>query len=276
MSAGGATTRKARRPPLPGDGLDVTKMPAYWLLARLGKRILRPGGRKLSAAMLGQLAIGPTSRVVELAPGVGGTTRAIITRRPESYVGVERDATAAGVVQNLLAGTSYEARTAHAEQTGLADAEATTVVGEAFLTMQPDAAKRAIIDEAFRLLEPGGRYGIHELALQPDSLSDERQEQIRADLGSRLHFGARPLTVADWRSLLEQAGFVVDWHQTAPMALLKPARLISDEGLARAVVIAVRSVRSRAIRARMRQIRNGFRLLGDDMCAVSFAAHKPS
>jgi len=29
---------------LPGSDLDVAKMPGHWLLARLGKRVLRPGG----------------------------------------------------------------------------------------------------------------------------------------------------------------------------------------------------------------------------------------
>ena len=32
---------------LPGSELDVAKMPGHWLLARLGKRVLRPGGRLL-------------------------------------------------------------------------------------------------------------------------------------------------------------------------------------------------------------------------------------
>ena len=30
-----------------GEKLDTTKMPGHWLLARLGKRVLRPGGREL-------------------------------------------------------------------------------------------------------------------------------------------------------------------------------------------------------------------------------------
>lgn len=37
---------------LPGSELDVAKMPGHWLLARLGKRVLRPGGLKLTRALL--------------------------------------------------------------------------------------------------------------------------------------------------------------------------------------------------------------------------------
>ncbi len=80
---------------LPGSDLDVTKMPGHWLLARLGKRVLRPGGLGLTRAMLRHLAIGPADEVVEFAPGLGVTARAILQRRPRRYTAVERDAKAA-------------------------------------------------------------------------------------------------------------------------------------------------------------------------------------
>jgi hypothetical protein len=34
-------------PPMPGDELQAGKLPGHWLLARLGKRVLRPGGRQI-------------------------------------------------------------------------------------------------------------------------------------------------------------------------------------------------------------------------------------
>lgn len=62
-------------PNLPGAGLDTSRMPGHWLLARSGKRVLRPGGRALTRRMLDALAIGPADAVVELAPGFGVTAR---------------------------------------------------------------------------------------------------------------------------------------------------------------------------------------------------------
>ena len=58
---------------LPGAGLDSSKMPGHWLLARLGKRVLRPGGVALSRQLLEALAIQPSDSVVEFAPGLGAT-----------------------------------------------------------------------------------------------------------------------------------------------------------------------------------------------------------
>ena len=34
--------------PPPGEGLKTEKMPGHWVLARLGKRVLRPGGMELT------------------------------------------------------------------------------------------------------------------------------------------------------------------------------------------------------------------------------------
>jgi hypothetical protein len=72
--------------------LDVAKMPGHWLLSRLGKRVVRPGGLKLTRALLDGLAIGPADEVVEFAPGLGVAARMTLQRCPRCYTGAERDA----------------------------------------------------------------------------------------------------------------------------------------------------------------------------------------
>ena len=61
--------------PMPGESLKAEKMPGHWLLARLGKRVLRPGGRQLTHRMIEALSIGPSDAVIEFAPGLGETAR---------------------------------------------------------------------------------------------------------------------------------------------------------------------------------------------------------
>lgn len=80
-----------QRIPVPGDGLDAARMPGHWLLARLGKRVLRPGGVELTRWMLDNLALGPDDRVVELAAGLGATARLTLARNPGSFTAVDRD-----------------------------------------------------------------------------------------------------------------------------------------------------------------------------------------
>ena len=261
--------------PLPGDSMDVARMPAYWLLARLGKRVLRPGGRKLTAALLDSLHITPADHVVELAPGVGATTKLILKKRPQSYTGIERDADAAGIVNALLTDPEHTCRTGTAQQTGLDDSSADIILGEAFLTMQSQPVKQQIVTEALRVLGPGGRYGLHELALCPNDLDDEQQNTIRQDLSTALHVGARPLTIADWRHLLEEAGFQIEHELTAPMGLLRPTRVIEDEGLLRALRILFNIIRAPAARRRIRLMRANFQRHGANMRAIVLIARKP-
>ena len=72
----------------------------------------------------------------------------------------------------------------------------------------------------------GRRYAIHELALTPDTVSDEIGTDIRKSLARTIKVNARPLTVAEWSQLLSAHGLVVDHVATAPMALLQPKDLL--------------------------------------------------
>jgi hypothetical protein len=138
---------------LPGAELKSGKMPGHWLLARLGKRVLRPGGLELTRALLSDLAVGSADDVVELAPGLGVTARLLLEQSPRSYRGIERDADAARwTLRQLPAGHDVDVRVGAAEQTGLADSSASVVIGEAMLTMNPQPHKERIVPEAFRLL----------------------------------------------------------------------------------------------------------------------------
>jgi hypothetical protein len=42
---------------LPEEGMDVCRMQGHWLLAKMGKTVLRPGGLELTGKMLDHLNI---------------------------------------------------------------------------------------------------------------------------------------------------------------------------------------------------------------------------
>ncbi|PRC51730.1 SAM-dependent methyltransferase, partial [Mycobacterium sp. ITM-2017-0098] len=87
----------------------------------------------------------------------GRTAADIVAQHPRSYVGVDDTAAATETVRGVVAPVDGIVVVADAAATGLPDASADVVVGEAMLTMQGDKAKRAIVAEAFRVLRPGGR-----------------------------------------------------------------------------------------------------------------------
>lgn len=217
--------------PLPAAELAAGKMPGHWVLARLGKRVLRPGGLDLTRCMLRSLAIRSSDLVVEFAPGLGVTTRLVLELDPASYTAIEDNEAAAIRVRQLLSGKNQKCLVGTASEAALPDSSATVVLGEAMLTMQGPAQKSRIVREAARILKPGGRYGIHELCLVPDDLGEAGKLEIQHALSKTIHVGARPLTATEWRGLLEAEGFNVRAEMFRPMGLLKPKRLIQDEGL---------------------------------------------
>lgn len=248
-------------------------LPGHWLLARMGKRVLRPGGLELTDQMLSDAALSGAD-VVELAPGLGKTAADILAAGPKSYVGVEADPDAVVLTQKVV-GSRGRLVEADAATTGLDADSGDVVVGEAMLTMQSERGKDAIISEAFRVLRPGGRYAIHELALEPDSLSDEQKTEIRQALARSIKVNARPLTEAEWRERLTANGFEIEKVGFARMALLEPRRVIADEGPLRALKIVGNVLRNGDARRRILGMRSVFRKYRNELAAIEIIARKP-
>lgn len=254
---------------------EASRMQGHWLLARLGKRVLRPGGIDLTRRMLAAAKLEPGERVVELGPGVGRTAELLLARHPSSYHGVDPNPEGRKQVAAVLErhpGAEYVV--ADAAATGLPAASADLVVGEAMLTIQSDEHKREIVAEAVRLLAPGGRYAIHELALRGDR-SPAELEAARKELSRTIRVGARPLPLEAWKDLLTDAGLVVEWTGTAPMHLLEPGRLVQDEGLLGAARFWRNVRRTPGARDRVRAMRQAFQLQGELLSAVGMVARRP-
>jgi 16S rRNA A1518/A1519 N6-dimethyltransferase RsmA/KsgA/DIM1 with predicted DNA glycosylase/AP lyase activity len=74
---------------------ETSRMPGHWVLARLGKRVLRPGGREMTRRMLDVLEVNSGDRAIEFAPGLGETARYVLDETGAEYTGIEQDAQAA-------------------------------------------------------------------------------------------------------------------------------------------------------------------------------------
>ena len=259
---------------IPGEELDPAKMPGHWLLARLGKRVLRPGGRELTQQMLKGLSIQASDDVVEFAPGLGFTAQLTLNQKPASYTAIERDEAAANVVHRYLTGSNQTCLIGQAEATGLPDTTATVVYGEAMLTMQTSNKKQQIVREASRLIKPMGRYGIHELCLVPEDLDEDTKQEIQKALTDAIHVGARPLTAPEWRALLEAEGFIIHFEATTPMHLLEPKRLIQDEGLWGALHFGWNVLRNNEARHRVSAMRQVFQTYEENLAAIMLVGIK--
>ena len=257
---------------------DEAHLQGHWLLAKLGKKVLRPGGKKLTNWMIDNA--NPTNkRVVEFAPGLGITAAEILDRNPKTYTGVDQDPDAATATtlstKQARLGIPTEVINGVASDTGLPTGSADLVVGEAMLTMQGEKGKTAIVSEANRILATGGRYAIHELLLTPNNVDQTVADNLRKALATTIKVNARPLTATEWSELLESNGFKVLSIKVAPMGLLQPKQMVADEG-PRVLKIMFNLARNPQARKRVLAMRKVFSENAQNLGAISIIAEKVS
>ena len=90
---------------------EVAALDPYKFMALIGKRVIHPGGRASTAALLGRAGITPTSRVLDVGCGVGTTAIEIAQRyggrvtavdiSPLMLVRAAANVTAAGVADRV-------------------------------------------------------------------------------------------------------------------------------------------------------------------------------
>lgn len=254
--------------------VSIENMPGHWLLAKMGKRVLRPGGIELTKSMLKYLLITEQDDVAEFAPGLGVTAKLTLEKQPKSYVAIEQNEEAAKEVRKYLLENNTTCVIGDAQNTPLVAASVDVLYGEAMLSMQSPKQKDAIIDEAYRILRSGGRYGIHELCLIPDDLDVGLKEQIQRDLAVAIRVNARPLTLREWKKLFEGKGFHINVLETRPMHLLEKKRMIQDEGIKGVATILKNIAANPEARKRIIQMRKTFKKYEDHLAAISLVMEK--
>lgn len=254
----------------------INPIHGHWLLAKMGKGVLRPGGAELTRKMIADLRMSTQDEVVEFAPGLGHTAALLLLRKPLSYTGVDINQE---VVEKLRTKFQKEKGSvrfvcASAAHSGLPSSCCDRVLGEAMLTMRADRRKLEIIREAYRLLRPGGKYAIHELGLVPDTLPEQVKEKISRELELTIRVNARPLTQNEWEQLLKQAGFTVQGVHKAPMRLLQPGRLLEDEGVYGLLKMGCHLLSHPEHRTRVLQMRRVFHKYQKHLRAFVFVVKK--
>ena len=247
-----------------------------WVLSKIGKKILRPGGRELTMLLLKSLNIQKDDSVVEFAPGIGFTAEQILKLKPKSYTGLELNEEAGQDLKEIVQGANNKIIIGNAMNAGegLKSGSIDKVIGEAMLTMHSDNRKINIISEANRMLRKGGRYAIHELCLSNENISEEEKKAIQKDLSSHSHVNTRPLTLTEWKKIIEDQGFKVVDVWTRPMLLLEPSRVLKDEGFLNMARTIFNVLRRPQARKKILEMRKLFQKHRDDIKAIGIVAEK--
>lgn len=246
----------------------------HWILARLGKKVLRPGGKELTEVLIKNLDINPQDDVVEFATGLGLTASLACKGKPKSFTGIDNNEVAAKLARKNVMYDKFNIIVADASETTLPNEYATKVYGEAMLTMQPIKHKKAIVSEAARILKSGGYYGIHELSITPDEVDEQIKEDIYKELSANIRVHARPLTTLEWSGLLEEQGFRIIKINHNPMHLLEPKRVLQDEGFFRTIKFVFNLMIQSDLRKRVLTMRKTFKKYHNHLNSIAIVAQK--
>ena len=254
------------------DTSEISKAQGHWILAKMGKKVLRPGGKELTQKLIEALHINPQDNIVEFAPGLGFTAGLALAAHPKSYTGIDADRDAINRLQKRIKGCHINFKLANAAQTGLESESKDKVIGEAMLTMHADHRKAEIIKESYRILKKGGIYAIHELGLR--DVDESLKDHIQRDLALTIKVNARPLTEQEWCGLLKDEGFSIKEVFINEMHLLETKRIIDDEGLWGTLKIGFNILCNRAARLRVNDMRKTFQKHQQHMNSIVIIAEK--
>lgn len=113
------------------------------------------------------------------------------------------------------------------------------------------------------------------MCLTPDNLDAKTKEGIQKDLSGAIRVNTRPLTISEWKEQLELQGFVVTDIKTAPMHLLRPKRMLQDEGITGVLRIATNVIRQPKARKRVLMMRKKFMKYEPYLQGVTMIAELP-
>lgn len=220
----------------------------HQFLARLGKKRLRPGGKKATEWLFQRSKLKPGDHVLEIACNMGTTAVELAERFGCQVTGIDMDQPALEKASQLIARKQLNhlvsIQQADASKLPFADNSFDVVINEAMLTMYADKAKIRLLQEYLRVLKPGGRLLTHDIALQ----NNQKKAALLAQMRQAINLNAQPLLAEEWIRLFQTAGFCQIQISCGSMTLLSPRGLIYDEGL-----IGVLRILRNALKAENRQ-----------------------
>lgn len=157
-----------------------------------GVGAIAPSSPALARAIAAQVDAAAPGPILELGPGTGAITEALIRHgiAPERITAVEHDADFVARVRarcpgvNVIRGDAFDLTTTLGQVNGAAFA---AIVSGIPLLNWPVAARRGLIEDAFRRLQPGGPYVQFSYGLTPpmpatDTFTVSRAAVIWANL----------------------------------------------------------------------------------------------
>ena len=212
---------------------EISDLDPYKFMAVIGKRVIHPGGRASTEALLRRAQVTASDRVLDVGCGVATTAiqiarrhRARVTAADISPLMLER-----AEANNRAAGVAGLVTVASADILALPfDDDAFDVVIAEAVTMFTDRPKATA--ELARVTRPGGRVLATEFYWRTPP-TPEAREVFLGQVCPGMHFD----TVEDWIGIYSGAGLTGLETETGPFEMMTPRGFLADEGPARCLAI---------------------------------------
>lgn len=212
---------------------EIAGLDPYKFMATLGKRVIHPGGRTSTDALMERAAITPADRVLDVGCGVARTAIEIARRCNAQVTAADISALMLDRASANVAAAGFEELVTVERGDILAlpypDDHFDVVVAEA-VTMFVDRERAA--SELARVAKPGGRVLATEFFWR-EPPSPEAREIFLGQVCPGLEFD----TVEDWERIYRSGGLSGLWTDTGPFEMMTPRAFLSDEGTLRSLAI---------------------------------------
>lgn len=185
-----------------------------------------PGGAELTRRLADALALTQGEQVLDVAAGIGTTALLLAAERNVEVLGIDLgaaqiDRARARADEAALSG-QVRFELGDAEQLPVGDGTVDAVVCECAFCTFPDKATAA--RELARVLRPGGRVGITDIWLDPDTLDPDLR-----GLAGRVACIADARPIEEVTAILERAGLTVTTVERHDHALLSIIERVIDK-----------------------------------------------
>jgi cyclopropane fatty-acyl-phospholipid synthase-like methyltransferase len=252
--------------------LNAKTAPGHEVLAQAGKTVLRPGGLEATRQLLDWADFQAGETVLELAASFGKSAIWLAQRYGVRVIGIERNPDSVRIAQENIRQAGLEGQVEVREGNIFQIAEMSEqfdyVFAEAILTMQSASGKAKILEGIQKVLKPQGKFLSHEMLAQGE------QDLINQALSQVIRVNAQPLSLSEWQQACAEAGLTVKHSKTGEMGLLKPQRVIEDEGFFPSLKIAWNVLTQPEIRKRVFQMKETFNQYHDQLGYIAFCALK--
>lgn len=195
------------RPKLEDRLADEARFIRTWIDNPVLTGAVSPSGRFLSRMMARAVDPYGTGPIVELGPGTGPITQALLKRgvNPSRLLLVEFDGSFCRLLRQRFPGVKVVQADAYALREGvraILDKPAAAVVSSLPLLNKPDAQRLSLLEDAFSLMRPDGRfvqftYGMHSPVPRDAAVDYE------ADVSAPVWFNLPPARVWIYRRKVE-------------------------------------------------------------------------